>query len=164
MTQVSLQYAAGPPLSKMHEEMYQINGNDHTAIADLDDSETLYTADFTLTAAEQAAFFVITTTGDTTAGHTAAITLMTGTTHALACTQALVRADQSAPALPAATITLDMGTAADRNVIIHVSPAALDSAGAQVGKIISLRFVGAGSLSNLVVRVTLVTYELRSQR
>lgn len=158
------QYAAGPALSMSHAGEWKVNAVDISAIADLDDGETLYTADFTLTGDEQAAMFVVVTSGDTTSAHTAAVSLMHTASHALAVTKGLIRGKQSAPPVPETTVTLDMGIAADRNVVLHVNPNAVDSALAQLSKVISLKFVGAGSLSNLVVRVALLTSNLRHQK
>lgn len=165
MAAIAVQYTAGVPLSTSHAADFVIRGNDHVTVADLDDSETLYAGDFTLTGQDKGCMFVITTTGDTTSAHTAAITLMHGASQANgALTSGLIRASQSTPAVPATTVTLDMGTAADRNVILHVNPTAVDADGTQMSNVISLRFVGAGSLSNLVVRVTCITYALRTEK
>ena len=161
MAALATQYVSGPPLSRSHAGKLKINGNDHVAIADLDDAETLTTADFTLVGDEQAAFFVITTTGDTTAGHVATVSLRHTASAAAGVSLGLIRSSQSSP-VPVDSVALDMGTAADRNVILHVNPNALETTtGAKMSKILSLRFVGSGSLSNLVVRVTLVTSSLR---
>lgn len=161
---ISLQYTAGPPVSRSHASDFLIRGNDYTSIADLDDSETLYTTDFTLLGQDKGLMFIVTTTGDTTAGHTAAISLMHGAAQANGVlTSGLIRAGQT-PVVPATTITLDMGTAADRAVILHASPTGYDADGTNQSAVVSLRFVGAGSLSNCVVRVTAITYALRSEK
>ena len=129
MAQVALQYAVGSILSDCFED-FRVVGSE--IILDVDASETPYTADYTITAHDQAIAFIV--CDPATAG-TLTARLYHGTTHAAQLdTNAIYQGGSDGVNAPAATVVLDMTKAADRNAVIMVNPGATDADGVGADK------------------------------
>ena len=149
MTQVALQYAVGSKLTDAFEDLRVVG---YEVIADVDASESPYTADYTITAQDQAMAFLV--LSNATLG-TKAVTLYHGTTHAAQLdTRAIYQGGGDGTNVPSASVTLDMAVAADRRAVIMVNPGAQDADGVGAAKYlglndkISLQLVTDGSYSD----------------
>jgi len=123
MTQVALQYAVGSKLSDAFPSDMRVNGWE--IIADVDSTETPYTADYTIGPNDQSMAFLV-LSGATNG--TMTVELYHGTTHAAAVPiNALVQAGHDGLKAPAASVVLDLTTAEDRKALILVNPGARES-------------------------------------
>jgi hypothetical protein len=150
MAQVSLQYAVGAKLVEPFDSGARVVG--YEVIADVDSTETPFSADYTIGANDQALAFLVLTPA--TAG-TLTVKLYHGTTHASQIdTAALIHAGHAGLKVPAASVVLDMAVPEHRKALLIVNPGGRQtSSGVTVAwagttNKFSLGFTASGSYSD----------------